>query len=209
MKDVPMTVLLQRINEGDQEADNALFKATYDELAILAHRYLQREKPGRTLDTKAVVHEAYLKLFGNTPVDWHDRTHFFVLAARAMRRLLVDHARAANADKRGGRHDPLALSLVKGHPDRISGLDGDEAQVLMSLHHALEKLENQDPVLSRIIDLRFYQGMTVPETAGILGLSARSVNREWKAAKAFLYNKLAEIYEASREEESTTDSEET
>ncbi len=204
MLDVPVTSLLKRIKEGDQAAEEALFNAAYQELVIIARSYLKRERPGHTLDTRAVVHEVYLRLFGNADISWQDRRHFFVLAARTMRRFLVDYARAAHAEKRGGRAEPLALSSVKALPETASGLLGENAQLLLSIRHVLDSLERQDPTMARIIYLRFFSGMTVSETAEILGLSPRSVNREWKAARAFLFSRLEELFPPTASDVETT-----
>lgn len=180
--DGDITRLLVSLREGDPGALEVLFPIVYAELRSLAHRQLSGHRPG-TLNTTAVVHEAYLKLVGSQRVEAENRLHFFSLAARAMRQILIDHARTRLAQKRGA-----------GATRQL--LDGDDVAVeacadeLLDLDSALERLSEVDEGLGKVVELRFFAGLSVEETAELLGVSARTVKRHWRTARAFLYAEM-------------------
>jgi RNA polymerase sigma factor (TIGR02999 family) len=171
---------------GDQQEDSedALLKLVYDELHRQAHRYLQKERRGHTLQTTALVHEAYLRLIDQRSVTWESRSHFFAVAATMMRRILIDYAKAKHRIRRGGVNSDLpienALTLV------VSDSDFD----LLALDEALNRLADKETHLAKIVELRFFSGLDVPETAEILRISESSVKRDWQMAKAWLYREL-------------------
>ncbi|CAA9312931.1 MAG: Gll4071 protein [uncultured Gemmatimonadetes bacterium] len=160
------------------------FPQVYDELRLLAHRQLDREAEGHTLGTTALVHEAYLRLAGSGGVEWHDRGHFFALAATAMRRILVDHARRRGADKRGGAPRPVPLE------DAAALAIEERAGMLVALDEALERLAALDARQARVIECRFFGGLTEEETAQAVGVGLRTVKRDWAKARAWLYQEL-------------------
>ena len=180
-KDV--TDLLIDWSKGDQEALNKLMPLVYDELHRLASRYLRHERPGHTLQTTALVHEAYLKLVDERNANWQNRVHFFAAAAQVMRHVLVDYARSRRASKRGGDYCRLSLDEA-----RISSEEKDAD--LLALNDALNNLAAIDPQQSRIVELRVFGGLTVEETAEALGISPRTVKREWSMAKAWLHKQI-------------------
>ncbi len=162
---------------------DALLSILYDELHRLAHHYMRTERAGHTLQTTALINEAYLRLVEIDRIQWRDRTHFVAMAATVMRRVLVDHARAHARDKRGGGV-------------AITSLDVDVAAAepsvdVLALNEALDRLATLDPVQGRIVELRYFSGLTIDEVAATLGLSAGTVKREWSIAKAWLYRELA------------------
>lgn len=175
-----VTVLLRAASSGDREAFDRLFPLVYDELRALAGRQLRRESPGHTLEATALVHEAYVKLAVPEGAGWSDRAHFFAIASRAMRQVLVDHARRRGARKRGGA---WARTTLSGKP---LGLDTDPEE-LLALDAALEGLE---PRQRQVVEMRFFGGMTEEEVAEALGVSDRTVRREWVRARAWLYAAL-------------------
>ena len=179
-----ITSLLAAVGEGDQAAFDRLFSRVYAELRRLASRQLQASPPQQTLATTALVHEAYLKLSADARWSPRDRVHFFALAARAMRHILIDHARRRTRQKRGGAGAPLSLDEAK-----IPVLD--RAEELLALDEALERLAAADPELSRLVEWRFFAGLSVEEIASTLKVSDRTVKRQWRAARAFLYQQLA------------------
>jgi RNA polymerase sigma factor (TIGR02999 family) len=178
-----VTQLLINWSNGDRAALDKLMPLVYDELHRLAHRYMSRERPDHTLQTTALVHEAYLRLIDQTHVRWQNRAHFFGIAANVMRQILLQHARSHHAAKRGGARPSLSLE------DAV-GLSKEPAVDLVALDDALTSLAAYDPQKSRIVELRFFGGLTVDETAEVLGLSPRTVKREWRVAKAWLYNAM-------------------
>ena len=178
-----VTQLLLKWSNGDQEARDQLMPLVYSELHRLAHHYLRRERPAHTLQTTALVHEAYLRLIGVEDVRWQDRNHFLSLAASLMRRILVEYARSHHASKRGGG---LKLSF-----DEAVHLLQARVADLVALDDALTALASIDPRQSRIVELRFFGGLTVEETADVLGISCRTVKREWSVARAWLHRELA------------------
>ena len=177
------TALLLEFRTGDASAVEALFPLLYDELRDIAHRQLARERSGHTLSTTALVHEAYERLVDQTKVEWQDRTHFCAVAARAMRRILVDYARRRKALKRGGAQQPLPLD-----ENRIAA--DAQAELLVSLDEALQRLANLNERLSRVVEMRFFGGMSEEETAQALEVSPRTVRRDWVKARAWLFKEL-------------------
>ena len=178
-----ITAELVAWREGEPSAREKLFPLVYDELRRIAHRHLARERTDHTLDTTALVHEAYLKLVDQTRAEWTDRTHFFAVAATAMRRILVDYARRYHTDKRGGA--PRRVSLTD------SMLVADErADTLLAVDEALTELARIDERLSRVVECRFFGGLTEEETAEVLGITARTVRRDWIKAKGWLLRTL-------------------
>ena len=173
---------------GDREAFDRLFPLVYDELRILARRQIRRSPGERALGTTTLLHEAYLKLVDQTRVAVQDRHHFFSLAAKAMRHILVDEARRRSAHKRGGgAAAPVGADAVAAAPGIMPGGEAD----LVAVDRALERLEAVDPRLGRIVELRFFGGLSVEETAEALELSPRTVKRDWQKARAFLYHELS------------------
>ena len=178
-----VTELLVNWSNGDQEALNKLIPLVYDELHKLARRYLRRERPDHTLQTTALVHEAYLKLVDQREANWENRVHFFAVAAQLMRRLLVDYARRHCASKRGG--DLFKLSL----DEALVSSEEKDAE-LLALDEALDRLEDVDPQQSRVVELRVFSGLSLEETAQAMNISPRTVRREWSMAKAWLHQQI-------------------
>jgi len=178
-----VTQLLLDWSKGNQGAPDKLMPLVYDELRRVAQNYLRHERPDHTLQATALVHEAYLKLIDQTAVDWHDRAHFFGLASQMMRHILVDHARRHQAAKRGGLVQRLTLVEAVSFPDQK---DFD----LVALDEALTNLSQLDSQQSRIVEMRFFGGLTIEETSTALSLSVATVNREWRLAKAWLLRAL-------------------
>lgn len=176
---------LVAITEGDRTSATQLVETVYDDLRRLAHHYMNQEKAGHTLQPTALVHETYLKLVDQTRVDWRSRSHFFAIGAQAMRRILVNHAKGKARIKRGGNR--LKISLDEALT--VSNESGDD---VLALDEALQKLARIDAQQAQIVELRFFGGMTVEETAVALGLSKRTVEREWTACRAWLRRELAE-----------------
>ena len=181
MGDEPVTELLKRWRAGDRGALDALVPLVYGELKRVAEGYLRRER-GATLQPTALVHEAYLKLIAGADVDWQDRRHFFATAARLMRQILVDHARAREADKRSGG-ERVTLSSVDP-PDPRNDVD------LLALDQALSRLEALDARKARVVELRVFAGLDFAEIGALLDLSRATLDREWRAARAWLYHAL-------------------
>jgi RNA polymerase sigma factor (TIGR02999 family) len=179
-----VTVLLRRWSEGDASALDALMSAVRGELRRLAQSYMRRERGNHTLEPTALVHEAYLRLIDQHDVQWTGRGHFFAVAAQAMRRVLVDHARAHLAAKRGGHAERVTVS---GLP--APGAGQHEVDVLW-LHEALEKLAALDPRQAKVVELRYFAGMSVEEVAGVLAISPATVKREWATARVWLAHEL-------------------
>ena len=180
-----ITQLLAKVQHKQPGAEDRLLAAVYNELRHIAASYMRRERPGHTLQATALVHEAYLQLVDQTRVTWQSRAHFFGVASRLMRRILVDHARSHRAEKRGGSAEKLSLD------DAIAVADKREV-ALEALDDALNSLASIDPRQSRIVELRFFGGLTVEETAEVLGTSTATVEREWRMAKAWLHHQLQE-----------------
>ena len=179
-----VTELLRRWNSGDREAMDRLMPIVYDELRRLAAGYLRGERPGHTLQPTALVHEAYLRLVRQDRVEWQNRAHFFGIAASMMRRVLVDHARRRQAEKRDAGGFRLTLQLGEA-------FEAARDPELLELDQALGRLERLDADQARVVELRFFGGLTVEETAVVLGISTATVKREWRTAKAFLRDEMA------------------
>jgi len=178
--------LLGRAAGGDARAAEALLPLVYDELRRLAAGYLRRERPGQTLQATALVHEAYLRLVRPADQPWNGRTHFLAIAAVSMRQILVDRARRRHAAKRGGHAQRITLDdAVLPAPADRDGID------LVALDRALTELAALDPQQARIVELRYFGGLTVEETADVLGVSPATVKRHWMLARAYLRKALA------------------
>jgi RNA polymerase sigma factor (TIGR02999 family) len=175
--------LLMRYNNGDQEAFDQLMPLIYGELRKMAKRYMRGQPTGHTLQTTALIHEAYLKLAIQEEKQWQNRAHFFGVAAHAMRNILVDYARAQQADKRGG--EARAVSL-----DEAAMVTGERAAEVVALDDALNSLAKLAPRQSRVVELRYFGGLNVEETAEVLKISAETVTRDWRMAKAWLLREL-------------------
>jgi RNA polymerase sigma-70 factor (ECF subfamily) len=178
-----VTRLLTAWREGEAQAPGELFTVLYQELRALAHAQLRRRRRQQSLATTGLVHEAYLKLANQSHLDLRDRGHFIALAARAMRQIVVDHARRRAAGKRGGD------AVIEIFDEREATADVPTVDIL-ALDEALSRLEGLEPRLTRIVEMRFFAGFSVKETAGALGLSERTVKRAWQKARAFLYAEL-------------------
>ena len=183
-QDQDITAVLERVRGGDKSAVGELMPLVYDELRALAGHIFEQQSPGQTLQPTAVVNEVYLKLVRGSDGDWETRAHFFAVAAKAMRQVLIDHARRKKTQKRGGQFDRITLSMVST-PVR------EEAVDLIAIEAALEKLSALDARQAEIVELRFLAGLDVKETAHVLGVSTRTVEREWFAAKVWLRRELA------------------
>jgi RNA polymerase sigma-70 factor, ECF subfamily len=177
-------ILLEWGAPGEQRPMDRLLPLVYDELRRVAHRQLGRERAGHTLSTTALVHEAYLRLVDRTRVEVADRGQFFAVASQAMRRILVDHARRRRAGKRAGAVRPLTLD------EQLAGTE-DDAGALVALDDALDRLAEIDPRLARVVECRYFAGLTEDETAEALGVTARTVRRDWVKARGWLYEALA------------------
>ena len=176
--------LLLRWSDGDSSAREKLMPLVYNELRRLARKYLRHERANHTLQPTALVNEAYLRLVDQHSVLWQNRAQFFGLAAKLMRNILVDHARSREAAKRGGQHYSVSVSEL----DRVS--KSSEVDLVV-LHEALERLAAYDNQKSRIVELRFFGGLTIEETAEVLGISHATVERDWKMARAWLRRELS------------------
>jgi len=179
-----VTRLLEHCSNGDRAAFDRLVPVVYEDLRRIAHRRLAGERPDHTLNTTAVVHEAYLHLINQATATWQNRVHFFAVAARVIRNVLIDYARARATGKRGAGalRIPLREDLDGGHePETIE---------LLALDEALRELSNLDPRLERIVEYRFFGGMTMKDTAEAMGISLRTAERDWTRAKAHLYRSL-------------------
>lgn len=179
-----ITGLLHRFQSGDEVARAALIDAVYGELRAIANRHMNREREGHTLQATALVNEAYLKLVNLKTADWQDRAHFFAVAARVMRQILVDHARQRLAGKRGG--GVLLMPL-----NEALAFAPDSPSNLLEVDEALTRLAAEDELVSKVVELRFFGGLTVEETAHVLNVSKRTVQREWTFGRAWLKTELS------------------
>ncbi len=185
-KPAEVTVLLQQANRGDAAAGSELFRQVQQQLHNMAEQKLSHEQAGATIQATVLVHDAFLQLVGaEQEVDWNDRKHFYVLAAQAMRRILIDRARGRRALKRGGANQRRAEVAVENIADRSPD---DE---LLALHEALKELAEFDPRQAKIVELRHFGGYTVEETADLIDVSASTVKQEFAAAKAWLFRQLS------------------
>ena len=178
-----ITVLLNEFSKGNSLALERILPIVYDELRIISSKYLRDEYKKHTLQTTELVHEAYLKLFGSANLDWESRSHFFGIAARSMRQVLVDYARKRKSQKRGLGQTKLSL-------DNVEIVVSDSEAQILSLNDALTKLEQLDERSCKIVELRFFTGLSIEETANMLNLSTATVKRDWNFAKAWLYREI-------------------
>jgi RNA polymerase sigma factor (TIGR02999 family) len=177
--------LLAAVKNGDRSKVAELIEVVYDDLRRLANQYMEGEQVGHTLQPTALVHEAFLKLIDQSRVDWQDRSHFFAVGAQAMRRILVNHAKSRGRVKRGGDRKKLPL-------DEALTVSLDNSDDILAVDEALEKLAALDERQAKIVELRFFGGLSVEETAAVLGVSKRTVEREWTACRAWLRRELSE-----------------
>jgi RNA polymerase sigma factor (TIGR02999 family) len=181
--DGQITRLLASVREGNREAIDLVFNLVYAELHASARRQLARARPGQTLNTTVLVHEAYVKLVESAQANWNDRGHFFAVAAKAMRQIIIDYARWAARKKRGG--DVQRISL-----DGIDVADEARAGELIALDAALNRLETFSAPLARLVELRFFAGLSIDETAEALAMPPHQIKREWRKARAFLFQAI-------------------
>ncbi|MCB1053888.1 MAG: sigma-70 family RNA polymerase sigma factor [Acidobacteria bacterium] len=179
-----ITDLLPALRAGDPEAREAILSSLYPELRRIAHRHLRRQPPRLTLGTTALVHEAYLKLFKNAEVSWQDRSHLLAVAARAMRQILMSYWRQRFAEKRG------AGEVFEVRVEDVDVAEEARGIELLALDQALERLEELDERLARVVELRFFAGLTFPEVGEVLGVTERSAKRYWRTARAFLHQAM-------------------
>ena len=179
-----VTQLLVRWRDGDREALDTLMPLVYAELRRLAQHYLSRERTDHTLQSTALVHEAYLRLAGQNPPHWENRAHFFGIAAHIMRQILVEYARAKNTAKRGGGTCKITLD------DALEIQQKTDVDVI-ALDAALDRLSELDPQQSRIVEMRFFAGLTIEDTAEVIGVSPATVKRDWTSARAWLHREIA------------------
>lgn len=180
-----ITDILHRISAGNRSELNDLLVMVYDELRMLAHNQLRKERNNHTLNTTALVHEAYLKLAGQNKHDWKSRAYFFGAASTAMRRILVDYARSKNRDKRKGDHVSLTLADAV-QTSAFSSLDD-----LLALNQAMEKLSTLNERYTQVVECRFFGGLSIEEIAEVLSVSHMTVSRDWRFARAWLHKELA------------------
>jgi RNA polymerase sigma factor (TIGR02999 family) len=178
-----ISLILKDWGEGRRDSADVLLSLVYDELRRIARQYLRRERSDHTLQPTALVHEAYMKLIDISDVSWQDRAHFFAVASNVMRHILVDHARARATDKRGGEAQRIALE------DAVKLSDAPDID-LLALDEAMKQLAEFDAQQSKIVELRFFGGLTIEETAHVLAISPATVKREWTMAKAWLFRKI-------------------
>jgi len=177
---VDISEVLRASNDGDEDTINRILPLVYDELRRQAHHFLRLERPGHTLQTTALIHEAYIKLIEQRNVGWENRSHFFAISARMMRHILVDYARTKHRRKRGGHaeHIPLEEAVLPGRD--MQRVD------MLALDEALERLAEIDPQQARIVEMRYFAGMSVAEIAEVLEVSKSTVSRDWNVARAWL-----------------------
>ena len=185
-----VTQLLNDWQDGDRAALDKLTPLVYDELRRIAHRYVQRERNGHTLQTTALVNEAYLRLAGQEKTAWQNRAHFFAVTAQVMRHILIDHARRRRYLKHGGELQQVSL-------DQASLMSEERAAELVALDEALAELKQLDPRKSRVVELRYFGGLSLEEAANTLGVSVMTVRRDWRAAKAWLFRRMREADETA------------
>jgi RNA polymerase sigma factor (TIGR02999 family) len=181
-----VTALLHRLAQGDKTVITRLMPLIYDELHRRATAYMREERSGHTLQPTALVHETYLKLVEQRDTTFKNRAHFMAVAAKLMRRILIDHARARLSNKRGGGESPQPSQ-------QAALLEPNSPEMLLAVNQALSKLQAIDPRQEEIVEMRFFGGLTVDETAEVLGISTRTVEREWTFARAWLYRELKDL----------------
>ena len=180
-----ITELLAEWREGNQSALDELYPLVYDELHRLARRYMSRERKGHTLQTTALINEAYVRLVDQKNVKWANRSHFFAISAQIMRRILIDHARRHAYAKRGGGARQVSL-------EEVAAIAPEQGRELIRLDEALKSLAEQDPRRSQVVELRYFGGLNNEEIAGVLNVSQNTVTRDWNMARAWLYQQLSE-----------------
>ncbi len=180
-----ITQMLIELTGGNRDVVNQILPHIYDELRRLAGSYLRRERADHTLQPTALVHEAYMKLIDQKQVHWQNRAHFFGIAAQVMRRILMDHARKHTAEKRGGDADKLPLE------EEILVVSHERSGDLIALDDALQALAQFDEQKAKIVELRYFGGLSIEETAEVMGVSVPTINRQWRMAKAWLHSELA------------------
>lgn len=180
-----VTGLLLEWRQGDRAAFDKLMPLVYDEMRRIAHRYMQQERDGHTLQTTALINEAYVRLVGQQKMEWRNRAHFFAVTAQVMRHVLIDHARRLHYAKRGGAARRVTL-------EEAEAMTQERAAELVALDEALNDLARLDPRKSRVVELRYFGGLSIEETADVLEISEMTVRRDWRAAKAWLYRALDE-----------------
>lgn len=180
-----ITQMLKEWGDGNEAALDRLMPLVYDELRQQASRFISRERSGHTLQTTALIHEAYIKLIDQTQVEWQNRSHFFAIASQAMRRILVDHARTRHREKRGGSAENLPLDYAARVSSPEKSLD------LLALDEALSRLAAFDKRQVKVVELRYFSGLSIDETAEILGVSNATVRNDWNMAKAWLKREIA------------------
>ena len=180
-----ITELLAKWREGNQSALDELYPLVYDELHRLARRYMSRERKDHTLQTTALINEAYVRMVDQKNVNWANRSHFFAISAQIMRRILIDHARRNAYAKRGGGAQQVSL-------EEVAALVPEQGRELMRLDEALKSLAEQDPRRSQVVELRYFGGLNNEEIAGVLQVSENTVTRDWNMARAWLYQQLSE-----------------
>ena len=180
-----ITELLAEWREGNQSALDELYPLVYDELHRLARRYMSRERKGHTLQTTALINEAYVRMVDQKNVNWANRSHFFAISAQIMRRILIDHARRNAYAKRGGGAQQVSL-------EEVAALVPEQGRELMRLDEALKSLAERDPRRSQVVELRYFGGLNNEEIAGVLQVSENTVTRDWNMARAWLYQQLSE-----------------
>jgi RNA polymerase sigma factor (TIGR02999 family) len=183
---VRMTTLIAELRQGNAEAREELVSLVYPELRRIAAHYMRQERPGHTLRTTGLINEVYLRLFGTAEVDWQSRAHFFAAVAREMRHVLVDYARARNAKKRLGRRP--VISLTDAEP-----VAGERPEDVVALDEALSRLEAIDPRASRVVELRYFTGLSERDAAEALGVSLSTLKRDWNFARAWLLDQLGSV----------------
>ncbi len=181
---VDLTCLLRAWAAGDQGALNELIPSVYDELRRIARRSMRCERPGNTLQTTALIHEAYLRLMAISDLNWKDRAHFFAVSAQIVRRILIDAARARGSEKRGGGAVKVDLN------ESVDGL-AERSRELLALDEALQSLAEFDPQEAKVVEYRFFGGLSVEETAEVLKISTRTVEREWALARCWLMREMS------------------
>ena len=181
---VDITAMLKAWSKGESTQPDEVFPLVYDELHRRAHSYLRRERLGHTLQTTALIHETYLKLREQHNFEWESRAHFFAICATLMRRILVDYAKTKHRAKRGGGAVHVPVEGLMLSASKTDGID------LLALDDALTRLAKLDPQQARIVELRFFSGFSIEDTAAVIGISPSSVKREWRAAKAWLRHEL-------------------
>ena len=180
----PITELLTRYQQGDEQAERQLISTVYPELRKIARAQLRNERPDHSLQASALVNEAYIKLVGLTRLDWQSRSHFFGVAARMMRQVLTDHAKARLTEKRGGRIrvQPIEEALL---------FDAEKTTDILAVDEALESLSRTDPRAAKVVECRFFAGLSIEETAEVVGVGPRTVKRDWQIGRAWLRRRLS------------------